>query len=122
METLTIRIQADKKEFFLALLKEFTFVEVDEALTTAKKAPTTSASDNERTIEQAAEVLFVPVDFVHQLLTEKAFSYREVDGQSLIPLNELIVYKQKMKENRAKQLSFLANQAQELNLGYFSIA
>lgn len=63
-------------------------------------------------------MLFVPVDYVHKLLKENAFSCQELDGQRLISLGELMVYKQKMKENREKHLSFLARQAQELGLGY----
>lgn len=70
------------------------------------------------TVEQAAEVLFVSVDYVHKLLKENVLSHREEDGQQLISMDEIIANKQKMKENREKQLSFLAKEAQELGLGY----
>lgn len=37
MDTLMIKIQPDKKDFFLALLKEFSFVVVEESFTTEEE-------------------------------------------------------------------------------------
>ena len=68
--------------------------------------------------QQAADMLNVSRPHIVKLLTRGEIPFKKVGTHRRIALTDLINYQRKLKENRTKQLKFLANQAQDLNLGY----
>jgi len=75
-------------------------------------------ADAEISTQQAADMLHVSRPHVVKLLEEGAIPFKKVGAHRRITIKDLIEYEEKVKENRSKQLDFLARQAQELNLGY----
>jgi len=53
-----------------------------------------------------------------KLLEQGAIPFKKVGSHRRISLENLLLYEAKLKEDRAKALQFLADQAQELNFGY----
>ncbi len=68
--------------------------------------------------EQAAKILNVSRPHVIKILESGAIPFTKVGTHRRIPLSDVISYKEKQKEITKKNLDFLANQAQEFNLGY----
>lgn len=84
----------------------------------AGKSITLMPSDVEMTTQQAADLLNVSRPHLVKLLEQGEIAYRKVGRHRRIQLEDIIEYKNKLKINRRKQLNFLAEQAQDLNLGY----
>jgi excisionase family DNA binding protein len=53
-----------------------------------------------------------------KLLEEGQIPYKKVGSHRRIELKDILEYEDRQKKNRKTQLDFLAQQAQELNLGY----
>lgn len=75
-------------------------------------------SDSEVSTQQAADMLHVSRPHIVKLLEQGAIPFKKVGSHRRILLEDLIKYDAILKEQRRKSLSFLAKQAQELNLGY----
>jgi|ERR1700754_2583710 len=68
--------------------------------------------------QEAADFLEVSRPHVVRLLEKGEIPFSKAGTHRRIKINDLVAYQKKMKATRRKQLSFLARQAQELNLGY----
>jgi excisionase family DNA binding protein len=75
-------------------------------------------SDTAVGTQEAADYLDVSRPYVVRLLEKGEIPFSKVGTHRRIKVGDLVSYQKKMKAKRRKQLSFLAQQAQELNLGY----
>lgn len=82
------------------------------------KAVSLIPSESELSTQQAADMLNVSRPHLVKLLEQGALPFRKVGSHRRIQLEDLLRYEQQQAERRNQQLQFLAQQAQELNLGY----
>lgn len=82
------------------------------------KAVQIAPVETELTTQEAADMLGVSRPFVVSLLEQGKIPFKKVGTHRRITLKDLHTYEQKQKAIREKKLSFLAKQAQDLNLGY----
>jgi excisionase family DNA binding protein len=75
-------------------------------------------SDSEVSTQQAADMLNVSRPHLVKLLEAGNIPFKKTGSHRRILLQDLITYEKKLASEREKQLDFLANQAQNLNLGY----
>lgn len=75
-------------------------------------------SDSEISTQQAADMLNVSRPHLVKLLETGNIPFKKIGSHRRILLQDLITYEKKIANEREKQLDFLANQAQKLNLGY----
>ncbi len=75
-------------------------------------------SDTTIGTQEAAEYLGVSRPHIVRLVEKGEIPFSKVGTHRRIKLSELLAYQKKMKATRRKQLNFLAQQAQELGLGY----
>ena len=74
--------------------------------------------DSEISTEQAAQILNVSRPHVVKLLESGTIPFTKAGTHRRIALSDILAYKEKQKEITEQNLAFLAQQAQELNLGY----
>ncbi len=72
----------------------------------------------ELTTQQAADIFNVSRPFLISLVDDGKIPYRKVGKHRRIRFDDLMAYKQEIDRKRLQTLSELANEAQELNLGY----
>jgi excisionase family DNA binding protein len=72
----------------------------------------------ELTTQQAADFLNVSRPFVVKLIEEKKLPCRKVGTHRRVLFEDLVEFKRKTNEERAKTLDELAKQAQDLDMGY----
>ena len=82
------------------------------------KAVSLIPSDTEVTTQQAADMLNVSRPHLVKLLEQGALPFKKVGSHRRILLEDLLAYEAKQARQREHQLQLLADQAQELNLGY----
>ena len=75
-------------------------------------------SDTSIGTQEAAEFLEVSRPYIVRLLENGEIPFSKVGTHRRIKTSDLVAYQKKMKSTRRKQLNFLTQQAQELNLGY----
>jgi len=82
------------------------------------KAISIIPSETEISTQQAAEMLNVSRPHIVKLLEEGKIPFKKVGSHRRIKVRDLQKYKDKMEEDRREQLKKLAEQAQELDMGY----
>lgn len=75
-------------------------------------------SDSTVGTQEAADYMEVSRPYVVRLLEKGEIPFSKVGTHRRIKVSDLVAYQKKMKATRKKQLNLLAQQAQELNLGY----
>ena len=75
-------------------------------------------SDSTVGTQEAADYLEVSRPYVVRLLENGKIPFSKVGTHRRIKVSDLVAYQKKIKATRRKQLNFLAQQAQELDLGY----
>jgi excisionase family DNA binding protein len=75
-------------------------------------------SNSEVSTQQAADMLNVSRPHLIKLLERKKIPFKKVGSHRRILLKDIMEYKEQQSKERETQLDFLANQAQDLNLGY----
>ena len=68
--------------------------------------------------QEAADYLDVSRPFIVRLLEKGEIPFSKVGTHRRIKVSDVIAYQKKTKAKRRKQLNFLAQQAQDLNMGY----
>jgi excisionase family DNA binding protein len=82
------------------------------------KAVSLVPSDSELSTQQAADLLNVSRPHLVKLLEQGALPFKKVGSHRRVRLEDVAAYETKQAKQRKQQLQFLAQQAQELNLGY----
>lgn len=82
------------------------------------KAVSLIPSDSEVSTQQAADLLNVSRPHLVKLLEAGVIAHKKVGSHRRVMLEDLLGYAAQQKTIRAEQLQFLAQQAQDLNLGY----
>lgn len=82
------------------------------------KAISLIPSDAEVSTQQAADMLHVSRPHLVKLLEQGVILFKKVGSHRRILLEDLLKYEAELKEQRSRNLQFLAEQAQDLNLGY----
>lgn len=114
-----VKIKIEGKKGFLDIPKKALSLLFDIINTMADgKSITLIPSDSEISTQLAANLLKISRPHLIKLLEEGKIPFRKTGTHRRIEVNNLIKYQSKLQENRIGKLSFLAKQAQELNLGY----
>lgn len=114
-----IQIKIQETDEFVTIPKKALSLLIDILSNMAEgKSITLIASDVEVSTQQAANTLNISRPHLVKLLEQGEIPHRKVGRHRRIQLEDLIEYKNKLKKNRRKNLDFLAEQAQDLNLGY----
>ncbi len=82
------------------------------------KSFTLIPSDAIISTQQAADMLNVSRPHIVKLLETGVIPFTKAGSHRRIELKDLINYEKKLQMSKEKNMSFLAKQAQELNLGY----
>ncbi|MBT1685017.1 excisionase family DNA-binding protein [Fulvivirgaceae bacterium PWU37] len=82
------------------------------------KSITLIPSEAEVSTQQAADMLNVSRPHVVKLLEQGLIPYKKVGSHRRILLEDLVAYEAKQKDQRTASLKQLAQQAQDLSLGY----
>jgi len=114
-----IQIKIQEADEFVTIPKKALSLLIDILSNMAEgKSITLIASDVEVSTQQAANTLNISRPHLVKLLEQGEIPHRKVGRHRRIQLEDLMEYKNKLKKNRRKNLDFLAEQAQDLNLGY----
>lgn len=76
------------------------------------------SSEMEITTQQAAELLNFSRPYVVRLLEEGKIPFRKVGTHRRLLLEDVLKYKQYLRKNKRDVLRFLAQEAQDMKLGY----
>lgn len=82
------------------------------------KAISLVPSVSELSTQQAADLLHISRPHLVKMLEQGVLPFKKVGSHRRVLLQDLLQYEARQAEQRRQQLQFLAQQAQELNLGY----
>ncbi|MPR33547.1 excisionase family DNA-binding protein [Salmonirosea aquatica] len=82
------------------------------------KATSVVTTDAELSTQQAADLLGVSRPHVIKMLEKGIIPFKKVGSHRRLLLEDLLKYQADLKKKRNEKLEFLAQQAQELGLGY----
>lgn len=116
-DSVNIQIQ-ESEESFVIPRKALEFLSQILSVMAEGKSIYLLPTDSELSTQQAAEMLGMSRPHVVKLLEKGIIPFKKVGSHRRILLDDLIRYESELKEERTKGLSFLAEQSQELNLGY----
>ncbi len=68
--------------------------------------------------QEAADYLDMSRPYIVRLLEKGDIPFSKVGTHRRVKVSDLVAYQKKMKTKRRKQLNFLAQQAQDLDMGY----
>jgi len=104
----TVKVPKKAMEVFSAVLQQM-----------AKGNPVTLVSPDDRlSTQEVADLLHVSRPHLVKLLEKGEMPFTLVGKHRRVHAKDVEHYRQKLEKNQQKQLSFLAKQAQKLNLGY----
>jgi excisionase family DNA binding protein len=113
------KIKVEEQREFLHIPKKAFHLLVEILINMSQgKSITLIPSDTEISTQQAADMLNLSRPHIVKLLEGGIIPFKKVGTHRRIELRHLIEYGKKLKQNRKQNLDFLAEQAQELNLGY----
>jgi len=75
-------------------------------------------SDSEISTQQAADMLNISRPHLVKLLESGEIPFKKTGSHRRVLLQDIVAYEAQLQKEREKQLNFLANQAQDLKLGY----
>lgn len=82
------------------------------------RAVSVSALDEELTTREAADLLNVSRPYLTGLLKDGKIPHRKVGTHRRVRRRDVLIYKEKMRADSEEAMQELADQAQELGLGY----
>jgi excisionase family DNA binding protein len=114
-----VKIKIEERGTFIAIPKKALTLLFDILSNMAQgKSITLIPSDTVVSTQQAANMLNISRPHLVKLLEEGQISFKKVGSHRRIELKDILTYDKRLKEVRKEKLNFLAEQAQELNLGY----
>jgi excisionase family DNA binding protein len=116
-DTVNIQIQ-ESLEIFTIPRRALEFLSHILSSMAAGKAISLIPSDSEVSTQQAADMLNVSRPHIVKLLEQGVIPFKKTGSHRRILMDDLVKYAEQQKETRNKSFKFLAEQAQELNLGY----
>ena len=114
---IAIKIQ-ESDEVFTLPRKALAFLSNILSFMAAGKAISLIPADSELSTQQAADMLNVSRPHIVKLLEQGIIPFKKAGSHRRILLEDLLKYSDQQKALRAKSLKALAEQAQELKLGY----
>lgn len=114
----TVEIKLQNKQAFNIPKKAFRLLHEILVRMSEGHSLTLLPSDAEISTQQAAEILNISRPYVVSLLEKGEIPFRKVGSHRRVSLKSILEFDEKQKMNRKTQLDFLAEEAQDLNLGY----
>ncbi|WP_229208756.1 helix-turn-helix domain-containing protein [Dyadobacter luticola] len=116
-DSVNVRIQ-ESEELFAIPRKALEFLSLILSLMAEGKAISLIPSASELSTQQAADLLNVSRPHIVKLLEQGVIPFKKAGSHRRILLEDLMKYAGQLKETREQSFKFLAEQAQDLNLGY----
>lgn len=116
-EKIQIRIQ-ESREVIEIPLKAFLMLKSILNKMADGKAVTILSTDSELSTQEAADLLKVSRPYFVKLLESGKMPYKKIGTHRRVYLKDLLTYKNELQKQRRENLSILAKEAQDLNLGY----
>lgn len=114
-----VRIKIHNEEEYVSIpMKAFSLLYEILSIMAEGKSITLIPSDANLSTQQAADMLKVSRPHIVKLLETGVIPFKKVGSHRRIELDDLVQYEKKLHELKEKNMSFLAKQAQDLNLGY----
>lgn len=114
-----LSVRVGKEEVDMPLPRHFTTLILELLAEVAQgHSVSISADDEELTTSEAAELLNVSRPHLVKLLEEGKIPFRKVGTHRRVRREDVLRYKQKQREEAEEAMQNLADQAQELGLGY----
>lgn len=115
--SITLRMAGSKNELRLPPAAAPLLVEILDQMSRGKTVKV-MAADTEISTQRAANLLHVSRPFLIDLLEKKQIPFRRVGSHRRVRLADVLVYKQRIDEQRTAALDELTRMSQELGLGY----
>ncbi|MCF0049226.1 helix-turn-helix domain-containing protein [Dyadobacter sp. LJ53] len=116
-DTVNIRIQ-ESEELFTIPRRALEFLSHILSIMAEGKAISVFPSESELSTQQAADILHVSRPHIVKLLEQGVIPFKKAGSHRRILLEDLMKHAAMQKETTRKNLKFLVEQAQDLNLGY----